>query len=217
VEYPASMQDHLIMAAESIPVFTLTWTEVVDHLWKTANTNNDTESIYNLYQIRSLVQKLDSEGFIPFDDSLFTPMAGKQRDQLVDLIDATVESIPGLDTKSLTYGGGKYQYLRFFKFHGTIGGFLMYSADHWMKYQDTPLFFGISRKPWNNESTVPDFHRAEKTLHDKNLTHYSNVEINGSTSFLIPLYVSTGRSKEELLTSLQTQIENLLGLLKSNE
>jgi hypothetical protein len=105
--YTITIEENQVLVDNNTWLYVFSWTDLIDYLWHRASLKEDKESLFNLYQLKGLIQKLDSEGFIPFESELFTPMAGKQRDQLIDLIDSVVDSSSQLDTKKLSYGGGK--------------------------------------------------------------------------------------------------------------
>mgnify|MGYP000925758376 CR=1 FL=1 len=212
-EFITAREGGILLVNSKIPVFLVSWTEVIEHLWNSASTKGESEILHNLYQLRGLIQKLDSEGFIPFESALFTPMAGKQRDQLIDLIDASVENILELDTKKLSYGGGKYTYQRFFKMHGKYGGHMVYSSDLWMKNQDTPVYFCISTKPWNSSDPTPNIPLIEEFLKEHGILYYPEVEISNYPSLAVAVPIPLSKTKEDSLDTITGFIRNVIELI----
>ncbi len=201
-----------------ISVTFVSWTDTLSALWNSALYANETDSLHNLFQLKSLVKKIDSEGFIPFDSHLFTPAAAKQRDQLVDLLDDIVaKRKTKLNKDRLTYGGGKYAIKNFFRLNGKLEGFLLYSSDFWMKYQETPIYFCISIKPWDSKekSTIPQLNDIQAALRSKELAFVIEEGIYLEYPCLaIPLFPLIGVDKETVLDNLLIQTDGIIGILE---
>jgi len=208
------IDNQLLLVNDNIVIYLISWNDLIDQLWTSATHNNDQESIFNLYQLRGLIQKLDSEGFIPFESELFTPMAGKQRDQLIDLVDAVVDGLDYLDTKKLSYGVGKYSYQRYFKIYGKYGGYMLYSSELWMKHQETPLFFCIAAKEWSDGGVLPDLNELKEMLNHQNIGVLGLIDINSYPAMVIPLRVPVGMDKEYSIDILNNQVSSITSLLK---
>lgn len=208
------IDNQILLVDDNIVIYLLSWNDLIDQLWTSATQNNDQESVFNLYQLRGLIQKLDNEGFIPFESELFTSMAGKQRDQLIDLLDAVVDSSDYLDTKKLSYGGGKYSYQRFFKIYGKFGGYMLYSSELWTKHQETPLFFCIAAKEWSDGGALPDLNELKARLNNQKIGFLGILDINSYPALVIPLRVSVGMSKEYSIDILNEQVISITSLLK---
>ena len=203
---------------DTIPVTFISWTDTLTALWNSALYANETESLHNLFQLKTLVRKLDSEGFIPFDSLLFTPAAAKQRDQLVDLLDDIVSKSKGkLNKDRLTYGGGKYAIKNFFRLNGKLEGFLLYSSDFWMKYQETPIYFCLSIKPWGSKdkTAIPRLKDIQGALNAKEVAFVVEEEIYSDYPCLaIPLFPLMGVDKETVLDNLLIQTDGIIGILE---
>jgi len=199
-----------------VHIFFLCWGALLNALWTSATNASDQTSLHNIFQLKALVDKIDSEAFLPFEHQLFTPAAGTQRDQMVDLLDMLVDgNKPILDTSKLTYGGGKYTYQRFFKLFKKYGGYMLYSSNLWKKYDETPIFMCISAKVWGKDMALPEMPEFELALKTKGINYHSKEEINTNyPALVIPLFVKTGVSKEVVYQDLQGQLELIIATLK---
>ena len=193
-------------------LFYLSWTEVISAMWSAAVNASEQETLHNLFQLKTLVEKLDSEGFIPLEHSLFTPAVGIQRDQMIQLLDMIVENQPEFNTKGLTYGGGKYAYQRFAKYKG-VYCMVVYSSERWMKYQETPLYFGVDRASFvkSQEFTIGTI---ESKLQRDKIKYYPNETLVGTSEVLLfPLYPILGVDKQVAYEDLYGQVEQYLELI----
>ncbi len=203
------------LVENKVHVVFLSWTETLEELWNFAKNVDDKESIYNLYQLKMLVKKLDSEGFLPFDPVLFTPAAAKQRDQLVDLIDDIIKNTPMLVKGKLSYGGGKYSIQNYFKLNNKIGGYLMYSSDLWMKYQETPLFFCLSQKDWDTKEQISNLSEIQIALSEDGIKFiFEDERESQNPSLMIMLNVKMGLDKDGTYQNLQNQVDHIVQVLK---
>ena len=194
-----------------VNVLFFSWFEILDALWSTANNSNDNESIYNLYQLRMLVNHLDSQGFIPFDSNIFTPAAAKQRDQLVDLIDDLVRNTSSLVKRNLSYGGGKYSVQNYVKLNDKLCSFLMYSSELWMKYQDTPLYFCVALKDWDTKEPINNVREIQQSFLTSKME--TRLEDGLSLSYqciLIPMFTPLGLDKENTYINLKQQLDVII-------
>jgi len=200
----------------AIAVLFLSWSEVLNTLWACASalTSDDFNSLHNLFQLKSLVQKLDSEGFFPFDPVLFTPAAAKQRDQLVDLLDALIKGTPELVKDKLSYGGGKYAVQDFFRINGKLGGYLMYSSEYWMKYHVSPIYFCLDLKNWTTKESVPPIDEIRRELERGQIDYFIDEDNNTTYPCLaIPLVPLLGAGKEDTFLDLKSQLTASLSLI----
>jgi hypothetical protein len=211
--YTITIEENQVLVDNNTWLYVFSWTDLIDYLWHRASLKEDKESLFNLYQLKGLIQKLDSEGFIPFESELFTPMAGKQRDQLIDLIDSVVDSSSQLDTKKLSYGGGKYSYQRFFKINGKYGGYILYSSELWLKFQETPLFFCVSAKEWTDSTELPDIDQLSKNLEATQVRTLGVLDINSYPALVIPLSVPIGMDKEKCIAIVDSQVQIILSII----
>ena len=204
-------------AVDEVHIFFLCWGALLDALWTSATNASDQASLHNLFQLKALIDKIDTEAFLPFEHQLFTPAAGTQRDQMVDLLDNLVDANKTiLDTSKLTYGGGKYTYQRFFKLFKKYGGYMLYSSNLWKKYDETPIFMCISAKVWGKDMELPEMPQFEYALKSAGIKHYSYEVINTNYPALaIPLYVKTGVSKDVVYHDLQRQFEHITETLSN--
>lgn len=197
----------------STTILFLSWTSILERLWDSAEYYKDRVSSHNLYQLQSLISKLDSEGFIPFEPSFFTPAAAIQRDQLIDVIIDAVTLSNRLETKGLKDGGGKYHYMKYFKLDGKIGGYIAYSPKTWMKYGETPIYFCISERAWPGAED-DEINLVKEALRRKNIPHtIEDFLMEGYPAISIPLKVPLFVGKHEVLQDLRNQIENIIDLL----
>jgi hypothetical protein len=186
------------------------WSELLAALWAAAEKGNDPNILHNLYQIRSVVDKMDRSGFVPFDPLLFSPVTGKFRDQLMDLVDELVENNPRFNTDNLKTGGNKYSYARFFKLDG-LGCFLYHSSELWMLHQETPLYFCISSKDWKTGERISIMEHLVFAFKRANLRHYPDTDTGGSNPALaLPLTILLGPDKDAVYEDLNRQILDIL-------
>lgn len=199
-----------------VHIFFLCWGALLNALWTSATNASDQTSLHNLFQLKALVDKIDSEAFLPFEHQLFTPAAGTQRDQMVDLLDMLVDSNKNIfDTAKLTYGGGKYTYQRFFKLFKKYGGYMLYSSSLWKKYNETPIFICLSTISWGKDEELAEMPQFEYALKSEGIKHYTYEVINTNyPALVIPLFVKTGVSKEVVYQDLQGQLEHIAETLK---
>ena len=194
-------------------LFYLSWTEVISAMWSAAVNASEQETLHNLFQLKTLVEKLDSEGFIPLEHSLFTPAAGIQRDQMIQLLDMVVENHSDINTKGLTYGGGKFSYQRFFRVNSRYGA-MLYSSEKWMKYQKTPIYLGIYHEELKDYPNGPSLSEIEKSLVNGGVRYYPKEDLGGSSDvFLIPLYPKLGVDKQVAYEDLYGQVNHCLELI----
>lgn len=207
-----STSNGVLNIQDNTVLFYLSWTEVISAMWSAAVNASEQETLHNLFQLKTLVEKLDSEGFIPLEHSLFTPAAGIQRDQMIQLLDMIVENQPEFNTKGLTYGGGKYAYQRFAKYKG-VYCMVVYSSERWMTYHETPLYFGVDRASLvkSQEFTVGTI---ESKLQRDKIKYYPNETLVGTSEVLLfPLYPILGVDKQVAYEDLYGQVEQYLELI----
>ena len=204
---------------DNTSIIFISWSQVLDSLWSHALHSNEQTTLHNLFQLKTLVDTLDSKGFIPLDRQLFTPASGIQRDQMVDLLDMVVDNTPSMNTKKLSNGGGKYTYQRFFRLESSteipFGGYLLYSSQLWMEYQETPLFLCISHKNWNHPGDNPEVLELISKLKLAGIAHYEKkVHNDNYPSLTVPLYLLLQVSKDVEYQNLQKQVDRILEVFK---
>jgi hypothetical protein len=207
----------IIEVSPNTSIVFVSWTKLLDSLWNHALNSSEQTTLHNLYQLKSLVEKLDTEGFIPLDSQLFTPATGIQRDQMIDLLDMVVENNKLMDTKSLTYGGGKYAYLRFFKLESTheipFNGFLLYSSQLWSKNEETPLYLCIQYKNWSHDDDNIEVPELVRKLDLAGVQHYPKEILNDKDPCLIvPLHLLLQASKEDEYNNLKLQVDRIVDI-----
>jgi len=206
----------VLSVTDNTVLFYLSWTEVISAMWSAAVNASEQEALHNLFQLKSLVEKLDSEGFIPLEHSLFTPATGIQRDQMIQLMDMVVENHTNINTKGLTYGGGKFSYQRFFRIASRYG-VMLYSSEKWMKYQETPTFLGIYHEVLKDHPDGPSLSEIESSLVNGGVKFYPKVDLGGSSDvLLIPLYPKLGVDKQVAYEDLYGQVNHCLRLIFVN-
>ena len=203
-------QDHFVVN-ETKTIEFITWKGVVNSLL----TINSAKLDSNLIQLKGLIDMMEENpDFVPFTNELFTPSAALQRDHLINIIDETIEGNPDLfNIKQLSHGGGKFKYLRFFKFQEKATGFGMYSSELWMEY-DTPIWLGFYRHTWdgNKKFENPYFSKIEEALMKSPINCISK-KLDIYDSLLCPIYIPLNVEKSEVLREVKLQIQTIVNYI----
>ena len=132
---------------------------------------------------------------------------------MIHLMDMVVENHSDINTKGLTYGGGKFSYQRFFRVNSRYG-VMLYSSEKWMKYQETPIFLGIYHEELKDYPNGPSLSEIEKSLVNGGVKYYPKEDLGGTSDvLLIPLNPKLGVDKQVAYEDLYSQVEQYLELI----
>lgn len=203
----AKMIDSHFVIKENLTIEFITWRGVINTLLSSPNSSLDS----NLIQLKGLIDMMEENpDFVPFTNEIFTPSAALQRDHLINIIDETIEGNPKLfSTKNLTHGGGKFKYLRFFKYQNKAPGFGMYSSELWMEY-DTPVWIGFYKHSWDGDKKMdnPFFPKVLEALINSQI-QFITKKLDSYDSILVPIYVPLNVEKSQVLFEFQKQIQTI--------
>ena len=138
-------------------------------------------------------------------------MVGKRNIDFCDLVDEVVDFGKGqkeFTSKGLNKGATKYLYYRYFKI-GTYNCKIKFDNRLWYEKANTPLWFeifGEGKDDWENPDSF--FILKNKLREFENTSPPIMYDIMGMPP-LIPLYVKSGLSKDDLIKDIYNQIMNL--------
>jgi len=224
------INDNLINIDENKQIIFIGWTTLIQRFWKVIYPSKEEETLFNLYQLKSVIEKMDTTGFIPIQPALFTPLVGVQRDQLIDLLDKIVDKLDKLETSGLSYGGGRYSFMRFFKIkyaNHHIPGLLLYSSELWRQYGDTPLYFCLYHNNWAAKNSnlvieIPVIEDIFEKLNKSNFELIRNAQFKGNDNgnnpiSVIPLNVKTNVDQDSEYEFIKNQVEQILNVIEGEK
>jgi|TARA_B110000091_G_scaffold119593_1_gene128748 hypothetical protein len=187
----------------------LNWEEVLQSIKN--NVSEDSKTFSDVNQLIGLCFAIDTDSFIPFSKEEISPMVGKRNIDFCDLVDEVVDFGKGqkeFTSKGLNKGATKYLYYRYFKI-GTYNCKIKFDNRLWYEKANTPLWFeifGEGKDDWENPDSF--FILKNKLREFENTSPPIMYDIMGMPP-LIPLYVKSGLSKDDLIKDIYNQIMNL--------
>jgi len=207
---------NVILLQDFAPIAVLAWEEILtvlmDQLDYTAvNTKAD------LAQLKQMIDKMLSPSFLPFEVGDFEFYAYRKHIQLIELIDASVDANPEMNTKNMSYGGGRNSFQRWFMVQDYYTCGLELHARYWEQYGN-PVWLVIYGSSWVNKRQIPHPEMAafEANLKSAKLS-YEVVKEAGYRKLIFNIQIPYGEDKETCLNSMNNQLNTVLELLPKKQ
>lgn len=167
----------------------------------------------DLDQLKQMIEKMLSPAFLPFEVGDFEFYTYRKNIQLIELIDACIDSSTEMNTKNLSYGGGRNSFQRWFMFHEYYSCGLELHARFWEKY-NSPVWLVIYGASWQNKGQIPhpEMAQFEENIKALNLD-YEIVKESGYRKLIFKIEISYGEDKESCLHVMKKQIQTVLNAL----
>ena len=143
------------------------------------------------------------------------------------MLDKIADNFDKLETSGLSYGGGRYSFMRFFKIdfeNYKIPGCLIYSSELWRRYGETPLYFGLYHYNWATRNSnalieIPVIENLFEKINRSSFELISNVKFKGNDTgnnsiSVVPVYVQTNVDQDTEYDNIRNQIEQILKVIK---
>jgi len=185
----------------------LNWNEVLQSIKSKLDESSNVYSDVN--QLIGLCFAIDTDSFIPFSKEEISPMIGKRNIDLCDLVDEVVdygEKQKHFNTKGLNKGAIKYVYQRYFRI-GLYNCRIKFDNKLWYSKANTPLWLEIyneGKDNWKDQEFYSKFKIKFKECQNESPPRLYNDSIESPP--LIPLYIKSALSKEDLIKDIFNQI-----------
>lgn len=193
----------------------VSWRALIQHIQESVKAENELESLSDLVQLGGLCERMDEEAFLPVRSEELTSDLGSRIIQYCSIVDEIASSLvaqkiaskKGLRASSS--GGAYWQYLYIYG-HGCR---LQFNPVFWKSLRATPIWFGIKKvvgKQWVFPREAKEkLVRLEMEEPTKLFQVYDEL--------LIPLYIPTNVEKVGVVTSLLTQLNEIIEALREAE
>ncbi|MBK9049670.1 MAG: hypothetical protein IPL78_01745 [Chloroflexi bacterium] len=200
---------------ETCSMSLVSWHAVIHHIQESVKAENDLETLSDLVQLQGLCERMDEEAFLPIRSEELTSDFGTRIIQYCEIVDEIVNTLVAqkiASTKNLrasSAGGGYWRYMSIYG-HGCK---LQFNPALWKSLRATPIWFGIKKIAGKQWVFAKD--AKEKLVH---------LEMEEPTKLfhrydelLIPLYIPTNVEKVDVVTSLLTQLNEIIEALRAVE
>lgn len=190
------------------PIILLSWEELFSFLLERID-YSEPHTRADLDQLQQMIQKMLSPDFLPFEVGDFDFNAYRKYTQMIELIDACIDSNPKFNTKNLSYGGGKNSYQRWFLISDYFTAGLELHYRYWEKY-DYPICLVMYGSTWQNKGKVPfkEMPQFEASIKAKGID-YMVINENGYRKLVFPINIPFGQDKDSCLAQMSLQIDNI--------
>lgn len=203
---------NVILLQDLAPIVVLAWEEILTVLMERVD-YTAVNAKADLEQLKQMIDKMLSPSFLPFEVGDFEFYAYRKHIQLIELIDACVDANPEMNTKNLSYGGGRNSFQRWFMVQDYYTCGLELHARYWEQYGN-PVWLVIYGSSWVNKGQIPHPEMAafEANLKSANLS-YEVVKEFGYRKLIFNIMIPYGDDKETCLDKMKKQLNTVLELL----
>jgi len=185
------------------------WRGILTYILHAVELEHQHEIGSDINQLLGLTERMDAEGFLPFESNDLTGKQGKVFRQIVGIIDDTVRKL-NKEFANIKIGGyrqahGPGWYGRYFHLSG-YPALLMISSSHWEDYALTPVWLNIFGRDW--KSYEPVFDRFQDLILNEPPKAFQV-----DNTILIPIYLTTGVDREVVMQDLIDQVVRVGDLL----
>lgn len=200
---------------ETCSMSLVSWHAVIHHIQESVKAENDLETLSDLVQLQGLCERMDEEAFLPIRSEELTSDLGTRIIQYCEIVDEIANTLvaekiaskKGLRASSS--GGAYWQYMLIYG-HGCR---LQFNPVFWKSLRATPIWFGIKKvavKQWVfARETKEKLVRLEMEEPTRLFQIYDEL--------LIPLYIPTNVEKADVVTSLLTQLYEVIDVMRTVE
>jgi hypothetical protein len=185
------------------------WSNFLKQIETENNKNSIPQLTSDLFQIKELCQKMDTDGMPPLSNSDLDSMNGKRLTYFADIIDECNQVLrqwkyadfKGVKTVSTKYGHGFY----FRAYH--FGCFLGFDCKRWYR--------GISKTPFWLVIADYDFKESMKINNALKSIELEKVEDDETDHYKtkLALVLQSGMDKEQAINEIVNQTQSILGFL----
>ncbi|NDB36636.1 MAG: hypothetical protein EB023_15140 [Flavobacteriia bacterium] len=207
---------NVILLQDFAPIIVLSWEEILSVLMEYAD-YTAVNAKADLAQLKQMIDKMLSPSFLPFEVGDFEFYAYRKHIQLIELIDACVDANPEMNTKNMSYGGGRNSFQRWFMVQDYYTCGLELHARYWEQYGN-PVWLVIYGSSWVNKGQIPHLEMAafEANLKSAKLS-YEVVKEAGYRKLIFNIQIPYGEDKETCLNSMNNQLNTVLELLPKKQ
>ena len=197
---------------ELAPIVLVSWEELISFLLERVDFS-EPHIKADLDQLQQMINKMLSPEFLPFEVGDFDFNAYRKYTQMIELIDACIDSNPNYNTKNLSYGGGKNSFQRWFLLADYYTAGLELHARYWEKHAH-PIWLVLYGSTWQNKGKVPF---AEMPLFEAKVKEaeldFLVISENGYRKLVFPISIPFGQDKETCLLEIQKQMNKICSYL----
>lgn len=185
------------------------WRVLLDSLAVRTSAYGDIQAVNDIQQLQGLADLQDTEAFLPLRPEQLAPEAPRLIRDMIRIVDDASGRIFQTEWAARNRmqrrgePGGLFQYM-------TVGGFncwFGFGHEYWLKYGQTPLWFGFQQHEWNEREE--DILLKIESLSLEDPPKYKELE------GIIPIFVSTGTPYEAVLDNVVCQLKGIADLLQS--
>jgi hypothetical protein len=183
------------------------WQAVLAYILRALETEGEHRVASDVQQLQGLCERMDSGAFLPLRSEELTSDTGARVRQYCDIVNevtrkAIAEGIVSVEGLRATAGEGWF--LRYVTLPDVANSLfsLRFDADSWAKWRATPLWLGFNAKKrhWHKEA-----------LASLELEQPPRLIVNG-TDLFVPLHMSTGVEKREVVLAVFEQVKEVAQL-----
>ncbi|WLR93880.1 hypothetical protein [Shinella zoogloeoides] len=192
--------------------FVLTsWRTVLAAIVREMDAARETERLEDVRQLQGLCERMDSNAFLPLRDEELTGIDAPRRYlQFCDLVNDLGEELVGsglCDRKGLQAGGGHGYFGRYLRSGETVF-YLGFDCTAWLAHKHSPIWLRFDQYA---PPEVISFLRREAVSESRWTT-----VIESPRRILIPLIITPGAEKPEIVAALAAQVEGVMVALSAS-
>jgi hypothetical protein len=190
----------------------VSWRSVLGFILTILEAEGETSGASDIRQLCGLCEKMDEDAFLPITSEELTSSTGTRIVQYCSLVDeattqAVAEGFAAISGMKATGGFGWYG--RYMRIHGN-GCCLFFGANNWSRLRSTPLWLSVKDRNWKLTSALKDLLLPLETDDPPRL-------IIGETQLLVPIALSIGVERDQVMSNILTQLREVANLLKRSE
>lgn len=186
----------------------VSWRAVLVAIVREMESARETDRLEDVRQLQGLCERMDNDAFLPFRSEELTGTDGPRRYlQFCDLVNDLGDELVGsglCDRKGLQAGGGHGYFGRYLRSGGTVF-YVGLDCTAWATHEHSPLWLRF------DQYAPPEVISALRQQAASE-TDWTTV-VEGPRRILVPLIISPGAEKPEIVAALAAQVGAVLGSL----
>lgn len=207
-DIPYDTSDALIEVEGQKYIFIVDWNTVLDAIRQSLAQNGESMLVSDIDQIIGFCQIIDSNRFLPIQDSDLSPSVARRISSYYALLDKVVDKLKvkiDISTKRLNATGQRFGYTRYFKVKDYSFSLELHFL-LWQNIADTPFWLTV-KEDWKPQS-VDFINKLKRISLETNIDLHRN---NENDSFCFALKPETDEIEGIVIEGL---VEKIIGIIK---
>lgn len=186
----------------------VSWRAVLDGIVREMESGREADRLEDARQLQGLCERMDRDAFLPLRSEELTGTDAPRRYlQFCDLVNDVGEELVGsglCDRKGLQAGGGHGYFGRYLR-SGGIVFYIGLDCTAWANHEHSPIWLRF-------DQYAPPQALAALRQQAASETRWTTV-VEGPRRILVPLIITPGAEKPEIVAALAAQVEAVMGSL----